>query len=433
MHLRTIIPALALLCSSTAMAQPSLPVLQSECLWWTVNGSKPLGPYDSLVYTHSGSRNSFAAPPIGGCMGMWLDWPNGNVSGFDPAGIYLYDSCQRYVYSTAQTWDKSFRYEQDINSNGQVIQYLRKTYDVVSGMWANNIKEVYAYNADGTLDFKNTFVYNTAGAAWVPNWHISYRYAPGKLYTGSTREQWNVGTSLWDVKAKDTLSYDGNGRRTGYVSYGAGSNQYYRAIYIYGTGPAVLSDTIYANTMLDRYETYSYNSNGTMQSCSTFMNMGGGNWKPTERTAYTYTTTGKLLNYVIGDWNASTSTYTPKEQMNYTYNSSDQVTSFNNNTYWRKFYYGAATGNVANVPNANGMKLYPIPAVAYVNLEAELGAQQDISIRITDMTGRCIKQFKENAAGHYKKFIPLMELPAGTYTITLSGKATSSQQISVIH
>ncbi len=432
MHLRTIIPALALLCSSTAMAQPSLPVLQSECLWWTVNGTKPLSPYDSLVYSHSGSRNSFAVPPIGGCMGMWLDLPNGNVYGLDPSGIYLYDSCQGYTWSTAQTWNKSFRYEQDINSNGQVIQYLRKTYDVVSGTWINNIKEVYSYNADGTLDLKNTFVYNTAGSSWVPNWHISYRYAPGKLYAGRTREQWNTSGSTWIFQGADSLTYDGNGRRIRYVSRDPGG-QLYRVEYTFGTGAAALSDTVYANTVLDRYETYSYNGDGTMQACSTFIYMGSGNWKPTERTTYTYTTTGKLLNYVIGTWNASTSTYTPKEQMNYTYNSTDQITSFNNNTFWRKFYYGAATGHAANVPDANGMKLFPVPAVAYVNLEAELGAQQDISIMITDMTGRCVKQFKENAAGHYKKFIPLMELPAGTYTITLTGKATSSQQFSVVH
>lgn len=432
MHLRTIIPALALLCSSTAMAQPSLPVLQSECLWWTVNGSKPLSPYDSLVYSHSGSRNSAPVPPVGGCPGMWLDLPNGNVYGLDPAGVYLYDSAQRYVYSTAQTWDKSYRYEQTFNSNGQVTEYLRKTYDVVSGMWANNIKEVYSYNADGTLDVKNSFIYNTAGSAWVPKWHITYRYVPGKLYAGHTLEMWYTSSSSWVYQSSDTLTYDGNGRRIRYISRDPGG-QLYRVEYVFGTGPSVLSDTVYANTTLANYEAYTYNSNGSLAAWHRYKPVAGGSWAPVDNCIYTYTASGKLLSYTIGDWNASTSTYIPNEQMNYTYNSTDQITSFNNNTYWRKFYYGAATGNVANVPNANGMKLYPVPAVAYVNLEAELGVQQDISIRITDMTGRCVKQFKESAAGHYKKFIPLMELPAGTYTITLRGKATSSRQFNVVH
>jgi hypothetical protein len=195
----------------------------------------------------------------------------------------------------------------------------------------------------------------------------------------------------------------------------------------------LIADTVIVNYSTPLWlETYQYNSNGTPAS---FYQQGwnGSTWNNSRKTEYNYDANNNLSDYTGYTWSSVSGSYTPTLQRTYTYNAFHQLTSFNDGTFWRRLYYSPSTIHVPEVDNDGvSLQLFPVPATAYINLQLDLDTKQDIKVTITDMNGRIVKHWNEQQVQHYKKFIPIMDLTPGNYSIHISGRGSQSRTFSVI-
>ena len=99
------------------------------------------------------------------------------------------------------------------------------------------------------------------------------------------------------------------------------------------------------------------------------------------------------------------------------------------------YYYELYTADVNNISTlpAN-VKLYPVPANNIMNLAVQWENAADFTVSITDINGRTVKSWSEKATPNYNRQIPVNDMPAGNYLITISnGSQTTTKQFSVIH
>lgn len=414
-------------------ASAQLPVLISECVWKKPNSAQPFAPYDSVIYIHSNGRNS-TIPQVGEEeFGQTIVASTYNLSPIQADGIYMYDSCQHHYYEpVTQTWDTLSRIFQVFGTNGQVATQLSKVYHASSSSWQYADKTEYVYGAGNTLDTITYYAYNPTSALWDFHSRNVYFHNTGKRQVALHSYKWT--SSSWNLYSTDSFWYNMAGDATRYGSWGSGipntTNQGEHFELAYNAGHQLVADTGYTGGALTTHDTYQYNSNGSLATSFNYYWSGG--WQSPFKTEYHYDSNNNLIDFTGYMWQGSTNTFVPWNHTAYTYNSFNQVTSYNDGNTLKRYYYGPAPVTVSSVQQNNSLLLYPVPATSYINLELHTATPQNLSVSITDMGGRTIKQWTEANVQHYKKFIPVTDIAPGNYTLQVIGKETISKTFSVI-
>lgn len=96
-------------------------------------------------------------------------------------------------------------------------------------------------------------------------------------------------------------------------------------------------------------------------------------------------------------------------------------------------FSGTATGIKENVINSMNLTVFPNPSNEKVVLNYTLKSTENIVIRITDVTGKVVKELKPNAViGNNKQELNTNNFSRGIYTITiLADNSLSSQKLIV--
>jgi hypothetical protein len=104
------------------------------------------------------------------------------------------------------------------------------------------------------------------------------------------------------------------------------------------------------------------------------------------------------------------------------------------NYYYQSFTFTPPIVNVPGVEKAeNSLTLYPNPAITQLRINATWKTAQPFTVAILDMSGRVLKQWSEAANKTYSSTIPVMDMPAGNYTILLNnGGQKISKRFSVL-
>jgi PKD repeat protein len=100
-----------------------------------------------------------------------------------------------------------------------------------------------------------------------------------------------------------------------------------------------------------------------------------------------------------------------------------------NNCTNQSAYYNVAQIGLNEFTMQNGIGLYPNPARSEITLQFALSASADVVVSILDVTGRTIKQLKNNFdVGNTELQVDISELPAGAYFVQVNDGKQSTQR-----
>ena len=346
-------------------------------------------------------------------------------------------------------------YTYDANNN--LIKEVEEKWNASTSAWENFDQDIYVYN-NGNLEKKTT--QSWVNSAWANYTETEYIYSNG-LNTEYVYTLWNTATGAITSRNKVKYTYNGSGYMTMLV------NQQYdlvnmtfedksREVHtLNGSNDIIHTVTELWNSGTTTWENsnqlmYSYDANGRNYR-DTFEIWDAVNslWKPALAYQYLYDANGNNIDYTLQRWNTDSSKYINSEQLLYDYNSFNQQTRYRtltwdktNNTWGigsndfdTKYYYGLYTADVNNINALPAeVKLYPVPANNILNLAVQWKNAADFTVCITDIYGRTVKSWSENTTPNYNRQIPVSDMPAGNYLISISnGNQTTTKQFSVIH
>lgn len=346
-------------------------------------------------------------------------------------------------------------YTYDANNN--LIKEVEEKWNMSTSAWENFQQDIYVYN-NGNLEKRTR--QSWVNSAWVNYTETEYTYNNG-LNTEYAYTLWNTANGQVTSKNKVIYTYDANGNMTMLT------NQNYDLVNMVYNNTTRETHTLNASgdithTLSEQWDNgtsawknynqlmYSYDANGRNYR-DTFETWDAVNsvWKPALAYQYLYDANGNNIDYTLQRWNTDSLKYINSEQLLYDYNSFDQQTRYHtytwdktNNTwgigsndYDTRYYYELYTADVNNISTlpANVM-LYPVPVNNILNLAVQWKNAADFTVSITDIYGRTVKSWSEKATPNYNRQIPVNDMPAGNYLITISnGSQTTTKQFSVIH
>lgn len=152
---------------------------------------------------------------------------------------------------------------------------------------------------------------------------------------------------------------------------------------------------------------------------------------------YTYDTSGNMLTDSTWVEDTVSKSYNYTDRVAYTYNQYGLLTSVTTekkNSRWNKVTYKYEPYWPVGVEEQTSenlqLKVYPNPVTSsMLRIEAELKNAQQVEITITDMQGRQIMHFTDEATQDYDKQIPVSHLSSGMYMLMLkAGDERMSRQ-----
>ncbi|MCD6064185.1 MAG: hypothetical protein K0R82_2096 [Flavipsychrobacter sp.] len=322
-------------------------------------------------------------------------------------------------------------YEQDdytYDASGNLTLY--KYWWWVNNQWKNTIRETYTYNV-GNLAVKLAEVVNSGTGQWENSFKRTYSYTGGKL-SEEVFELWQMGT--WILKNRTLYSYDANGRLSDKIfqvwdaTYLVWENKDRRA-YGYDVAGNLAGDTAQiwlfsSSTWRDDdrfiYE-YDANNNPTSAEWQGYSIMQPG-WIKFQKNNYFYNADTLLSHYERMYWNNTGSIW------EYTTNSERY------NYFYQSFTFTPPIVTVPGMDKAeNNVVLFPNPAITQLRINATWKNAQPFTVAILDMSGRVLRQWSETATKTYSSTLPVMDMPAGNYTLLMNnGEEKISGRFSVL-
>lgn len=206
----------------------------------------------------------------------------------------------------------------------------------------------------------------------------------------------NANTTQWDTINIKEYSYNSNQDLTQekyweYNMYGqTGIKLAYRIDIQYDNNSRRVTDIIWAD----------FYKHGSQAGLIKYM-----------RKQYTYNQFDKLATYDADHWDDMNSIWVPSVDTSIGW---DSKMKFEYEVYW--------PANVQQQKqNIDNIAVYPSPASDFVIIHTQFDIEEEFVVRIFDMQGRTVRQWKENPVKDYIRTVPLTELPAGQYVLKLSG------------
>ena len=328
---------------------------------------------------------------------------------------YTYDGNNNMLKQLMLMWNGSsmdslykYTYTYDLNNNqiSEVIQLWM-------GVWTNSLSYNNTYDQNGNRATNVLSTWN--GSSWDSVTRKVYVYNTSNLVTSETTQNWN---GVWENDLQMVYTYDGNNNLL--TSTGKAWN-----------GTSWDDDNLMTNTI--------QNNN----IVTTIYQSWFGSWLNDSRFDYTYDGNHNQLTEMYQYWSNN---WINSDKTEMTYNSYDQMTSSKDFTWinnawdyehedsWARFYYEDYTNDVKDRFVNKDVKVYPVPARNYVNVEMDFSGSQAITLAVLDMNGRQVRAYADKASGMYKRTIDVNQLAGGNYLLKISsaGGKVSYGRFSVV-
>jgi len=418
--------------------------------------SHPLSDFlqtDSTVYTYSGTAvypnydQALTSNYSYALLGYYYASKINNT--YDGSGNLL--TSIRQTCDTPSTWVNATQDQYAYDASNNMIVHVNLVWK--SGAWAVNSREGMTYNSANdritdtlyynnkgygpkslyhyTYDGSHNVVSDTGFGYYMGNWYTSSR----DIYTitGGKTTNWlytpyNGKKSAWINYSQDAYTYDGGGNLA--------SDIYQRA-----------ADT--TGTTFTNVEQRSFSYTGPLMMSNDTATWNGSAWVPSTHDSLSYDASGNKIAQVNSYWSSGISKFVYATNEENTFDPTSNVILTSTVSLWNfpgwayatskglgsqaRYYYG--TTGVHDVANAGGsLKLSPVPAINYVNLDLTWDAPQSAIIAVYDMTGKLCSQWQAARGTKYNASVPTANLQAGNYIIRIQGaNGVISQQFSVIH
>lgn len=302
------------------------------------------------------------------------NWVLGEIERFTYTPIGLIDT---YVYAdyNGTYWD-STRTVNLYNSAGKSLGDLNQTWEPSSNSWVNDTRNRIILNSGNEPDSSIFEDWDASTGTWEATVITKYTYSSGKLANTVTHLNMN---GTWTNGNRVTYTYHANGKVL---------------TELYESWDAMLSSWKNENKA-----TYTYNSSNLLTKTfrERYMNS---NWENDRQTDYTYNNFGQILVETEQLWFAS--------KWNLVYQG-------------RNYYETYFPASVNDVASQSQLKLYPVPARDRVNLQIGLEQPATVMVTIQDMTGKTVKFVNLPTVSQYNGYIDVAALPAGSYTVKMTG------------
>jgi hypothetical protein len=395
-----------------------------------VNGDySPTGKWkaDSTVYFYSGSRGG--------------DYES--LASYESIATLQYDSSVSYTYDTSlNIYRKARRSEMIYDATGKQIVQVQQI--LKGSAWENDLRTQRSYYSSGKYDTQVVQQYNTSLGAWVnlsrtlpvcnsnnepvlteyQNWNSSANsFQPyqlttftfsGNVWTRQLIQFWDASSSTYINGYRISYYYDINSNLTSYTSQ----------MWASPGGWANRDSMVYVANGVQPTE-FIYNWWDAVKS----------KWYKRGHRAYSWNAMNKRITQLHELWDTSGHVYSFKERDTITYNTSNQITSYNLyaspsgaqaiplNT--RHYYYEAysASGLTALQPSKISLTIAPIPASDHIELSIRSNATaRSLSFGIYDAPGRRLASWQDPVAKHYTKQVAVSNYAAGSYWLVVSGE-----------
>jgi len=415
------------------------------------NNGATFVPYDSAIYSYSGTRVYDSALHIIACdqaIGMSYQLgpdtfavSNRNIQTFDANNNMLTNTYQlwntdsnAYINSTNTIWT--------YDANNNLLTYTTQHWTNTNS-WVNEVNKIYTYDANNNRLSYAEQTWNTGTSAWVNDINYLYTYSASNLLTQSVFQHWN---GTWQDSTQSTYTYNASNQQTQvtnqywdpsgpfwynvdqsqYAYSSAGPEQLY--LYLIWSGVTatfnVSSETIYS---LD------VNNNDSARTLRTW---NGSVWTNVNQYLYTYDTNSNQLSQIYQLWDATNLVWKNETRLRTTYDSYNNPTyrvsdDWNTGGFWQyennndeTFYYYQMynTDGIENIKDAGGtLSLYPVPASTVLNIDLNWDTEQTAIIAVYDASGRLYHQWQTTKGTAYQSNISVSDLQPGTYYMSVKG------------
>ncbi len=374
--------------------------------------------YDGTAYVPSDSFTLSYSGSMGGRyndMEMYWDWNFDVAIGYPYAsGAYgAADTRVRQHYNatllvdtswfdewdgTASAWGNSMRTIFQYDGSGRLTTVTDQGWDVPTSAWGNYQRQSYTYTPGGNVATKLEEQWGS-GASWENSSKTFYTWGSTGLRLKDSSQWWNSSATAWDDDGRITYGYDAADNRIKQVSENWSGSAWDTTEIAYSRNfnthhqPGI--------TVFTQY--YSFSSS----------------WDSTRRDVYVYNSYGKPDLYYDETWFPGTGSWI--------------LTGASIGTRYHYETYTPTTGILS--PSVAGMDVavYPVPANNDITISINAGTPQSFSATITDMVGRCYATWSGKAAGEHRETMPVNNMPAGNYLLTIQTRQGSvTKQFSVV-
>jgi hypothetical protein len=371
-------------------------------------------PIDSVTYRYNnGDRGGFTN----------IDDPNNDEN-------ICFDESYKYIFNagTAQYNAHLWRKQQFTTDNK--VQTLTYTpWKTQLGIWKDSARYVYKYNAGGIM--KTSIFQLWFGAMWTDHVLSDLKYDANNNVTEMNSNSY-VAKFVYDSKNNLVSMVDSQWTATSGWMY----NQ--RKTYTYNGDDNVLTYTLEkwdpVSVQWSKSELYEYTYSNDLVTEYTLSTWGGSSWVKNTNHLYSYDNNKNKIEDIIQQWDAGSGTFVNKKRQILSYNVHNQpekiVTmtwygywSFSNDDeeirYYYQYYFPTS---VSQVLTSQELTVYPSPATDRLHIKLADNNAEKVTAAIYDYKGSVVRYWQSGAkAGEFD--IPVQDLPAGTYVLTVNRNA----------
>jgi hypothetical protein len=398
------------------------PVVKHASVVYTYNRGAGYILRDSTHYTYN-PGNPRQYDPIAG---RWsydvhdiYKFPNGmadRVSStlftFTPQGKV---STMEYGYVYAGVYDPSGMDINTYDANGNIIATEHKYWD--AGMFEPHRNYLFTYNANNQLTTRISQEWDGAVTQYFSVYRDEYVYNTAHQLVEELNQMGAVGN--WGTVARRTYTWVGgyNAEMQEVEYLGGGRENRRLTQYIYDAlGNRIQEeqktwrDTVWENSQ--RF-LYTHDTKGNVLTTAN-AHWRNGAYDPQMLLIDSYIEIGNrshLLSRAVKTWNSVTGSYSSNRDSIYNY------------------YYDNSLAVAAMPAPAAAIRVYPLPANAYVTLSIDLPTQPAFTARLLDVTGRLVKYYAGSTSLHQHR-LDVQDIPAGNYLLQVhAGGAVAVEKL----
>jgi hypothetical protein len=376
-------------------------------------------PFDSTTYCYSGTRS--------------IDTSWSTAQAYDTSVLFVYAHSgyrpsQKYVNTwatpnwpqtdTVWDWDtvanryqyKSFSVD-SFNANNLPVQSKTWTYDT-TGAWTYSTNEIKIYTA-GNLPSEYIYQNSTGNTTFFDS--VTYNSA-NQVVSLLERSVPVPFGSLFQIN-----SYDSLGRMDTMVAQ------------------MVMYDSVNFTNMFRNIYTYDTNNNLSLQIEQGWRDSV---WATNGRISYSYDAHHNRIGYIQPSLDTS-GHWVNFWQYTATFDTFNMITSSVqlrwdtsgtwvpmqgcqiNHYYYETYSLPIDTTGIATITASGDVRIYPVPAADMLSVDIHWTEAQQAIISVYDMNGRKCGEWPTACATSWHGYIPIASLPAGAYTMLISGPSGS--------
>ncbi len=308
------------------------------------------------------------------------------------------DSCSTIIYSKldldTQQWLIAWKQENEYDINGKLLSVTDLKYTNLIPEWVNTGKEEYTYDSNGELLNKILYNWNDNQKKWIFSKKYEWVFdVEGKLNLSYSYSQYNEEEELWTSIRKVEYLYDILRNDSIYYYYNWNKeegdwNLDSKAEFIIDPTEKSSGYSVYqvdndGNWIGNNREISFYNENGILilHEISDWDNTKS-EWVYNYKTENEFDFDNQLIAELTSRWDKTKSDWIYRTKRRFDYDSNNYLKTENNyswNTYdlwWlhenhEYFYSELTTNNNADVPEPQGVKIYPNPTNETFTIETQ--------------------------------------------------------------